>query len=183
MKYSIDTLARCIRDKSLGKKDFINLLVHKSADDGKNGWKKIEAVCVHAILHSFKGKEGEEESDGHKARCKPSYGCASKHGLGLTGNPKEGTPLFLAYEMIREQVQAGFMTAKLERKTIQESGLFFHEFTRCAKELYAIPLKFRKERDGNLSFTSESLLEFGLEWDATIQAERQAAKAKTKAAA
>ena len=79
-------------------------------------------------------------------------------------------------EHVREHVRESFLKAKFERMTIEESGLYFHEFVQVARELYAIPLSFRKEREGNLSFTSESLLEYGIAWNADILSARKEAE-------
>ena len=172
MNYSIETLAESLRIKSLGKKEYISLLHHRSTDAGKSEWKKHESRVSHAILHGMR----EGETEGHKGRSKQSYGCASKHKVGLSGSPKEGSALFLAMEHVREHVRESFLKAKFERMTIEESGLYFHEFVQVARELYAIPLSFRKEREGNLSFTSESLLEYGIAWNADILSARKEAE-------
>lgn len=172
MNYTIDRLARAIRDKSLGKKEFINLLIHRDADHGKAEWNKLDAMVTHAVQHGMTNGETE----GHKSKSRPSYGCASKHRVGLTGTPKEGSALFKALEKVREQVRDGFMRSRLEKQTISESGLYFHEWTQCAKEMYCIPLSFRKERDGNLVFTAESLMEYGIAWDMEVTEGRKAAE-------
>jgi hypothetical protein len=172
MNYTIEKLAESLRAKSLGKKEYISLLCHRSNDEGKAAWNKHEGRVAHAILHGMK----EGETEGHKGRSKQSYGCASKHKVGLSGSPKEGTALFKAMEFVREFVRESFLKAKFERLTIKESGLWFHEFVQVAKELYAIPLSFRKDRDGNLSFTNDSLIEYGMQWDADILTARKEAK-------
>lgn len=178
MKYTIDQLAESLRVKTLGKKEYVSLLCHRSKDEGKAAWSKHESRVSHAILHGM--REGEIE--GHKGRSKQSYGCASKHKVGLSGSPKEGTALFNAMEFVREFVRESFLRAKFERLTIEESGLYFHEFVQVARELYAIPLSFRKEREGNLSFTADSLLEYGIAWNADILSARKEAEEVAKEA-
>ena len=179
MKYTIEQLAKSLRVKSLGKKEYTSLLCHPTTDHGKAEWKKHEERVTHAVFHGM--KDGGTES--HKSRSKPSYGCASKHKVGITGTPKEGTALFLAMELVREQIRERFMKAKLEKLTISESKLYFHEFIQVAKEMYCIPLSFRKDRDGNLSFTNDSLVEYGMQWDADILTARKAAKDAAEQAA